>query len=55
MLLADARQLQAKIQRVLTDGRLRHRQERELLRVNGEVLAHMSLLLSDLQASRASR
>ena len=37
---------------VLADGRLRHRQERELLRVNGEVLAHMSLLLSDLHASK---
>lgn len=35
---------------LLTEGRLRHRQERELLRVNGDVLAHMSLLLSDLRA-----
>ena len=55
VLLTDARQLQAKIQRLLTDGRPRHRQERELLRVNGAVLAHMSLLLSDLNASRRSR
>lgn len=54
MLLADARQLQARIQQALVDGRLRHRQERELLRVNGEVLAHMSLLLSDLHASKAA-
>ena len=54
VLLTDARQLQAKIQRVLTGGRLRHRQERELLRVNGGMLAHMSLLLSDLHASRAA-
>lgn len=54
VLLTDARQLQTKIQRVLTGGRLRHRQERELLRVNGGVLAHMSLLLSDLNASRAA-
>jgi hypothetical protein len=53
-LLTDARQLQAKIQRVLAGGRLRHRQERELLRVNGDVLAHMSLLLSDLDATRAA-
>jgi hypothetical protein len=53
-LLTDARHLQAKVQRVLTGGRLRHRQERELLRANGGVLAHMSLLLSDLQASRAA-
>ena len=51
VLLSDARQLQAEIQHVLADGRLRHRQERELLRVNGDVLAHMSLLLSDLQSS----
>jgi transcriptional regulator with XRE-family HTH domain len=52
LLLADARQLQARIQQVLTGGGLRHRQERDLLRVNGEVLAHMSLLLSDLHASQ---
>ena len=55
VLLADTRQLQARVQQVLTDGRLRHRQERELLRVNGDVLAHMSLLLSDLHAEQASR
>jgi hypothetical protein len=53
-LLTDARQLQVKVQRVLAGGRLRHRQERELLRVNGDVLAHMSLLLSDLDATRAA-
>jgi hypothetical protein len=53
-LLADARRLQAKIQRVLSDGRPRHRQERELLRVNGAVLAHMSLLWSDLNDSPAA-
>ena len=52
VLLADTRQLQARVQQVLADGRLRHRQERELLRVNGDVLAHMSLLLSDLHASK---
>jgi hypothetical protein len=54
VLLADTRQLQARIQQVLADGRLRHRQERELLRMNGGVLAHISLLLSDLDASRAA-
>jgi hypothetical protein len=54
VLLTDASQLQAKIQRVLTDGRPRHRQERELLRVNGAVLAHMSLLWSDLNAIPAA-
>ena len=53
-LLTDARHLQAKVQRVLNGGRLRHRQERELLRANGGVLAHMSLLLSDLHASQAA-
>ncbi len=47
-LLTDVRHLQAGIQRLLRDGRLRHRQERELLRINGDVLAHLSLLLSDL-------
>jgi hypothetical protein len=54
VLLADALQLQGKIQRVLTAGQLRHRQERELLRVNGAVLAHTSLLWSDLNASPAA-
>ncbi len=52
MLLADVRQLQARVWRLLTLGRPRHRQERELLRVNGDLLAHMSLLLSDLHAAR---
>jgi hypothetical protein len=50
LLLADARQLQARVQRLLMEHRTRPRQERELLRINGEVLAHMSLLLSDLRA-----
>lgn len=54
VLLSDARQLQARVQHVLVDGRLRHRQERELLRINGDVLAHMSLLLSDLNAPKAA-
>jgi DNA-binding transcriptional regulator YiaG len=52
MLLADVRQLQAGAWRLLAEGRPRHRQERELLRVNGDLLAHMSLLLSDLHAAR---
>ena len=52
VLLSDARQLQARIQQLLAGDRLRHRQERELLRINGDVLAHLSLLLSDLHASR---
>jgi hypothetical protein len=52
VLLSDVRMLHARIMRLLTEGRLRHRQERELLRVNGDVLAHMSLLLSDLRAGQ---
>jgi hypothetical protein len=54
VLLGDARQLQVRVQGLLTGGRLRHRQERELLRINGGVLAHMSLLLSDLNASHTA-
>jgi hypothetical protein len=53
-LLADAGDLQASIQRLLRGGRLRHRQERELLRINGDVLAHISLLLSDLNYNEAA-
>jgi hypothetical protein len=45
--LAEVCQVQASVQEMLRGG-LRHRQERELLRVNGDLLAHMSLLLSDL-------
>ena len=52
VLLSDVRQLQARTWRLLTAGRPRHRQERELLRVNGDLLAHMSLLLSDLHADQ---
>jgi len=48
LLLAEAGHLQGEVQRLLGGGRLRHRQERELLRVNGDLLAHMNLLLSDL-------
>ena len=54
-LLADAGNLQASIQRLLRGGRLRHRQERELLRVNGDVLAHISLLMSDLGINGPAR
>jgi hypothetical protein len=52
LLLADVRRLHARVWRLLAEGRLRHRQERELLRVNGDVLAHMSLLLGDLHAGQ---
>jgi hypothetical protein len=48
VLLAETRQVHASAQRLLTTGRIRHRQARELLRVNGGVLAHMGLLISDL-------
>jgi hypothetical protein len=47
-LLTEARQVHATAQALLTAGRIRHRQERELLRINGSVLAHMALLTSDL-------
>jgi hypothetical protein len=47
-LLAEARQVHAGTQNLLTAGRIRHRQTRELLRINGDVLAHMGLLTSDL-------
>lgn len=49
MLLVDVRQLQARVRRLLMSGRLRPRPERQLLRVNGDVLAPMSLLLSELR------
>lgn len=46
--LAQARQVQAGVQGLLRAGKVRHRQARELLRINGNLLAHISLLLSDL-------
>src|SRR6185437_13087114 len=48
VVLASARQVQASVQGLLRSRRVRHRQQRELLRINGNVLAHISLLLSDL-------
>ncbi len=48
VVLTRARQLQAATQSLLKVGKLRHRQVRELLRINGGLLAHISLLLSDL-------
>ena len=54
-LLTEAGHLQAGIQHLLRDGRLRHRQERELLRINGDLLAHMSLLFSDLDRGQSAR
>jgi hypothetical protein len=47
-LLAEARMVHAGTQNLLTAGRIRHRQTRELLRIDGDVLAHMGLLTSDL-------
>ena len=51
-MLAEARQVQASTQALLRAGRVRHRQARELLRINGNLLAHISLLLGDLGDSR---
>ncbi len=48
LVLAEARQVQAGVQAMLRSGRLRHRQARELLRIDGALLAHVGLLLSDL-------
>jgi hypothetical protein len=48
VVLVQARQVQAEAQGLLRAGRIRHRQARELLRINGNLLAHISLLLSDL-------
>jgi hypothetical protein len=48
LVLAQARQVQASVQALLRGGRPRHRQAREVLRVNGGLLAHISLLLTDL-------
>jgi hypothetical protein len=53
-LLAEVSQLQSTVQETLEAGRLRHRQEREMLRINGYLLAHMSLLLSDASDNRAA-
>jgi len=48
LVLAEARQVQASVQALLRGGRLRHRQARELLRIDGALLAQVGLLLSDL-------
>jgi hypothetical protein len=53
VVLAEARQVQASTQSLLRAGQIRHRQTRELLRINGNLLAHISLLLSDLGDDRA--
>jgi hypothetical protein len=47
IVMADARKLQQATQALLRNGKPRHRQARELLRINGSLLAHLSLLLSD--------
>ena len=47
IVMADVRKLQQATQALLRTGRPRHRQARELLRINGNLLAHLSLLLSD--------
>lgn len=48
VVLASAWQVQGTVQGLLRSQRARHRQQRELLRINGNLLAHISLLLSDL-------
>src|ERR1017187_1440372 len=53
-ILAEVRQLQRTAQKLLLDGRHRHGQARQLLRINGELLAHQSLLLSDLDDYQAA-
>jgi DNA-binding transcriptional regulator YiaG len=53
IVLAEARQVQVSTQALLRAGQIRHRQTRELLRINGNLLAHISLLLSDLGDNRA--
>jgi len=50
--LTEVRQAQATAQALLRNGKMRHRQERELLRINGGLLSHMSLLLGDLGDDR---
>jgi hypothetical protein len=47
IVMADVRKLQQATQALLRNGKPRHRQARELLRINGSLLAHLSLLLSD--------
>ena len=47
--LAEVRQLQHSAQNLLRSDRQRPSQTRELLRINGSLLAHQSLLLSDLK------
>jgi hypothetical protein len=53
-LLAEVSQLQRTVQSLLEGGRLRLRQERELFRINGGLLAHISLLLSDASDNQAA-
>jgi hypothetical protein len=47
IVMADVRRLHQAAQALLRNGRPRHRQARELLRIDGCLLAHLSLLLSD--------
>jgi len=52
--LAEVLQLHRKAQTLLQSGRQRHRQTRELMRVDGELLAHTSVLLGDLNKDQAA-
>ena len=53
-ILAEVKQLQRTAQNMLRNGKHRPSQARELLRINGSLLAHQSLLLSDLEDYRAA-
>jgi hypothetical protein len=53
-ILDEAIQLHQRTQAVLQSGKQRLRQTRDLLRIDGELLAHASLLLSDLNEHRAA-
>jgi tetratricopeptide (TPR) repeat protein len=52
--LADVMQLHYSAQQLLRGGRQRLRQTRELVRLDGNVLAHASVLLSNLGKNRAA-
>ena len=52
--LGDVLQLHRKAQTLLQSGRQRLRQTRELMRVDGNLLAHASVLLGDLNEDQAA-
>ncbi len=48
-------QLHGQTQALLRSGKQRLRQTRELIRIDGDLLAHASVLLGDLGQDRAAR